>query len=32
MSKVKRVVRYKVGNKTYTKKSTAHNVAVRKKR
>ena len=31
MAKVKRVVRYMVGNKTYTKKSTAHRVAVWKK-
>ena len=32
MAKVKRVIRYKVGNKTYNKKSTAHRVAVSKRR
>ena len=32
MAKVKRVIRYEVGNKTYNEKSTAHRVAVRKRR
>ena len=32
MAKVKRVVRYKVGNKTYTKKSTAHRAATHKRK
>ena len=31
MGKVKHAVRYKVGNKPYNKKSTAHRVAVRKR-
>ena len=31
MAKIKCVVRYKVGNKTYTKKSTAHRAAVHKR-
>ena len=32
MGKVKRAIRYKVGNKTYNKKSTAHRAAVHERR